>query len=126
MQLINFLVKSHTLNWASCHQRSPLLSSSVITDCHQGVMTGFNPFVIRSPLFCHQVQAVVIMANPLLSVRIPPTLDELLKQKEADSGKSRSDVTIEALQAYLNPPPPGDEVGQLKRRLAIVEQRLGL
>jgi hypothetical protein len=31
-----------------------------------------------------------------------------------------------ALQTYLNPPDPGDEVGQLKRRLAIVEQRLGL
>jgi hypothetical protein len=66
------------------------------------------------------------MANPLLSVRIPSTLDDLLKQKETDSGRSRSDLTLAALQAYLNPPEPGDEVGLLKRRLAIVEQRLGL
>jgi hypothetical protein len=95
-----------------CHQS--LSSEFVIRVCHQGAMTDFHCFVIRSPSFCHQIKLPVIMPNPLLSVRIPTPLDEMLKQKETDSGKSRSDLTVEALRAYLCPPSADDELGQLR------------
>jgi hypothetical protein len=36
----------------------------------------------------------------------------MLKQKETDSGMSRFNVTIEALQAYLCPPSMDDELGE--------------
>ena len=46
------------------------------------------------------------MPNPLLSVRIPPALDELLPQGRGE----RSRVTIEALYAYLQPSQPEQEI----------------
>jgi hypothetical protein len=34
-------------------------------------------------------------------------------------------MAIEALQVYLNPPEPGDELGLLKRRIKAIERKLG-
>lgn len=62
--------------------------------------------------------------NPLLSVRIPPDLEEQLQQYVASSGASRSEIAIAALTAYLMP--AHDELLDLKRRLAAVERRVGL
>lgn len=60
------------------------------------------------------------MANPLLSVRIPPELEDLLP---TDRGQ-RSRVTIEALKAYLQPSNPEDKLSALERRVAELERRL--
>lgn len=62
--------------------------------------------------------------NPLLSVRIPPDLEEQLQQYVASSGASRSEITIAALTAYLMN--STDELSNLKRRLAAVERRVRL
>ena len=60
------------------------------------------------------------MANPLLSVRIPVELDELLPK---DRGE-RSRFAIEALREKLIPQNTEDELAQLKQRVAAIEQRL--
>jgi hypothetical protein len=62
------------------------------------------------------------MANPLLSVRIPPDLEVLLP---SDRGQ-RSKVTIEALKAYLQPSNPEDKLSQLERRVTELERRLNI
>lgn len=64
--------------------------------------------------------------NPLLSVRLPSDLHERLEQKIEASGESKSDIAIAALMAYLMPPTPEDEVAQLKRRVEVLERRIGL
>ncbi|MEM0978752.1 MAG: hypothetical protein AAGH78_00625 [Cyanobacteria bacterium P01_H01_bin.58] len=61
------------------------------------------------------------MPSPLLSVRLPQELmDEIAS---AAIGGNKSQVVIDILTAYFNPAPE-DEVGQLRRRLEVVEQRL--
>ena len=59
--------------------------------------------------------------NPLLSVRIPPNLNQLIEQKCLATGESRSEVAISALTNYLQPASEDDELAQLKRRLQKVE-----
>lgn len=59
--------------------------------------------------------------NPLLSVRIPPELNELIEQQRQATGESRSDVAIAALTQYLKPPEPEDEISELKQRLQQIE-----
>ncbi|MGA7936137.1 MAG: ribbon-helix-helix domain-containing protein [Kovacikia sp.] len=56
--------------------------------------------------------------NPLLSVRIPPDLAELLDQKAAEMGSDRSKVTIIALESLLKPPNPQDELSAVKQQIA--------
>lgn len=60
------------------------------------------------------------MPNPLLSVRIPPALDELLPQGRGE----RSRVAIEALYAYLQPSQPEQEIAGLKRRMGDLERQM--
>ena len=60
--------------------------------------------------------------NPLLSVRIPHNLNELIEQKCLATGESRSEVAIAALTNYLQPANPEDELSQLKQRLQQVER----
>jgi metal-responsive CopG/Arc/MetJ family transcriptional regulator len=62
------------------------------------------------------------MPNPLLSVRIPLDLQTLLEQKEAEMGKSRSELAIAALQAYLMPTTEQSEIEGLKVRVAELER----
>ncbi|PSN08511.1 hypothetical protein C7271_21380 [filamentous cyanobacterium CCP5] len=59
--------------------------------------------------------------NPLLSVRIPVDLDQLITQLCTTTGQKRSDVAIAALTQYLLPPNPDDELSQLRQRLNHVE-----
>ena len=61
------------------------------------------------------------MASPLLSVRVPPELMDAIAAAATDGNKSQ--VVIDILNAHFNPAPE-DEVGQLRRRLELVEQRL--
>jgi len=61
------------------------------------------------------------MPNPLLSVRISPDLEQLLQQKESELGKTRSEITIEALQAYLKPPSAEDQLGRLEQQVKALQ-----
>ena len=69
--------------------------------------------------------AVITMStkkgNPLLSVRIPPDLNELLEAHMEMTGGTRSDVAIEALERFLRPASLDDELPHLKRRLQQLE-----
>jgi predicted transcriptional regulator len=66
------------------------------------------------------------MPNPLLSVRLSPELNDLLQQKESETGMSRSSLTIAALEAFLKPPSPEDELARLKMRVEALERQLSL
>ena len=55
--------------------------------------------------------------NPLLSVRIPLELDELLPKERGE----RSRIVREALRAYLCPPEPQDEMALIKNQLAQLQ-----
>ena len=59
------------------------------------------------------------MPNPLLSVRIPNDLEQLLPTNRGE----RSRTTIEALRAFLAPDPE-NELISIKRRLSDVEKQL--
>jgi len=58
--------------------------------------------------------------NPLLSVRIPLELDELLPKERGE----RSRIVKEALRAYLCPPEPQDEMALIKSQLAQLQRAL--
>jgi len=55
--------------------------------------------------------------NPLLSVRIPLELDELLPKERGE----RSRIVREALRAYLCPPEPQDESSVLKQQMQMLQ-----
>lgn len=61
------------------------------------------------------------MPSPLLSVRVPQALMDAIAAAATSGNKSQ--VVIDILSAHFNPAPE-DEVGQLRRRLELVEQRL--
>jgi hypothetical protein len=79
--------------------------------------------LIARSIGCHQftkiLVIIVIMPNPLLSVRIPPEIELLLP---TDRGE-RSRTTIEALRAFLAPDPE-NELISIKRRLSDIEKQL--
>lgn len=58
--------------------------------------------------------------NPLLSVRIPLELDELLPKERGE----RSRIVKEALKAYLCPPEPQDEMALIKSQLAQLQRAI--
>ena len=62
------------------------------------------------------------MPSPLLSVRVPQELMDAISAAAATNG-NKSQVVIDILSAHFNPAPE-DEVGQLRRRLELVEQKL--
>lgn len=59
------------------------------------------------------------MPNPLLSVRIPNDIEQLLPTNRGE----RSRTTIEALRAFLAPDPE-NELISINRRLSDVEKLL--
>jgi hypothetical protein len=61
------------------------------------------------------------MPSPLLSVRVPQELMDAIAAAATSGNKSQ--VVIDILNAHFNPVPE-DEVGQLRRRLELVEQQL--
>lgn len=72
------------------------------------------------------------MPNPFFSGRIPPDLDERIKQHIAETGESKTEVLINALATYLNypvirPAPATTSLGDeerfraLEKRVAILE-----
>lgn len=62
------------------------------------------------------------MASPLLSVRVPQDLMDAIAAAAATDG-NKSQVVIDILNAHFSPAPE-DELGQLRRRLELVERRL--
>jgi hypothetical protein len=61
------------------------------------------------------------MANPLLSVRIPPELAEKLPQERG----ARSRLVVQLLREKLLVGETTDEVAELRRRVEVLEQRVG-
>ena len=61
------------------------------------------------------------MPTPFLSVRVPHELMEAIAA--AANNGSKSQVVIDILTAHFSPAPE-DELGQLRRRLELVERRL--
>jgi metal-responsive CopG/Arc/MetJ family transcriptional regulator len=59
--------------------------------------------------------------NPLLSVRIPLELDELLPKERGE----RSRIVKAALRAYLCPPEPQDEISLLKQQMQTLQSAMG-
>ena len=58
--------------------------------------------------------------NPLLSVRLPQDLADLLDAKVEELGSDRSKVAILALKNLLQPPNPADELSAVKQQLATL------
>jgi hypothetical protein len=63
------------------------------------------------------------MANPLLSVRIPPQLDLLIEERIREEGGDRSKVAIAALTQFLVPNAE-DDVAQLRQRVQMLEMQM--
>jgi hypothetical protein len=61
------------------------------------------------------------MANPFIAVRITPELDAAIAKRMEETGKSKSDVVIEALKFYLGTMPCAMRLAAIEERLAIVE-----
>jgi hypothetical protein len=61
------------------------------------------------------------MANPFIAVRITPELDAAIAKRMEETGKSKSDVVIEALKFYLGTMPCALRLAAIEERLAIVE-----
>jgi hypothetical protein len=61
------------------------------------------------------------MANPFIAVRITPELDAAIAKRMEDTGKSKSDVVIEALKFYLGTMPCAMRLAAIEERLASVE-----
>ena len=57
------------------------------------------------------------MANPFIAVRITPELDAAIADRMQETGRSKSDVVIDALKTYLGILP-------CTQRLAAIEDRL--
>jgi metal-responsive CopG/Arc/MetJ family transcriptional regulator len=62
-----------------------------------------------------------IKGNPLLSVRLPADLNQLIDAQVATTGKSRSEIAIAALSAFLTPASSEDEIAQIKHRIQLLE-----
>jgi predicted transcriptional regulator len=62
--------------------------------------------------------------NPLLSVRIPPELDEAINAYAIKHQKSRSEVAIAALQSLVIPSEPQDEMAQIKSQVAALQEAI--
>jgi hypothetical protein len=62
--------------------------------------------------------------NPLLSVRVPQALNQLLESKAEAEGLDRSKVAIAALKAYLSPPEPQDEISLLKQQMMELQRAI--
>lgn len=61
------------------------------------------------------------MANPFIAVRITPELDAAIAKRMEETGKSKSDVVIEALKFYLGTMPCAMRLAAIEERLSIVE-----
>ncbi len=65
------------------------------------------------------------MPKPFLGVRISSELDEAIAARMRETGQSRSDIAIAALQCYLGTMPCHQRLERIERRLANLETRLG-
>lgn len=74
--------------------------------------------------------AVITMANPFLSGRIPPKLFMAIEDRMRLTGESRTDILITALSRYLEVPIAMDSVDNddwrrsVEERLAAIEAEL--
>lgn len=61
------------------------------------------------------------MANPFLGVRISPELDEAITARMHETGQSKTDIVISALETYLNMRPCYERLAEIEQRLANLE-----
>lgn len=61
------------------------------------------------------------MPNPFLGVRIPRELDEAIAARIRETGQSKSDLVIAALEAYLGMPSHQERFAQIERRVEALE-----
>ncbi|MGB3495604.1 MAG: hypothetical protein WBA57_22940 [Elainellaceae cyanobacterium] len=63
------------------------------------------------------------MANPFLGVRISPNLDQAIATRMEQTGQSRTDVVIAALESYLNMRPCHERLLSIEQKLTELEAR---
>jgi len=66
------------------------------------------------------------MPKPFLGVRISNELNEAIATRMRETGQSRSDIAIAALQCYLGTLPCHQRLESIEQRLAALEARLGV
>lgn len=64
------------------------------------------------------------MPNPFLGVRIPPELEQAIIDCMQQTGKSKSEIVIAALEAYLDMPSCHKRLTDVEQRLSEVESAL--
>lgn len=62
------------------------------------------------------------MANPFLGVRISPNLDQAIAARMEETGQSRTDVVIAALEMYLNMRPCHERLLAIEQKLTELEK----
>lgn len=65
------------------------------------------------------------MAKPFLGVRIPEELNRALLSHIRETGQTKSDIVIAALQAYLGLLPCHRRLEAIEQRLSDVETTIG-
>lgn len=64
------------------------------------------------------------MPNPFLGVRIPPELEQAIIDRMQQTGESKSEIVIAALETYLEMPSYHQRLTELEQRLSEVESAL--
>lgn len=62
------------------------------------------------------------MANPFLGVRISPDLDEAIAVRMKETGQSKTDIVIAALEVYLGMRPCHERLLAIEQKLAELEE----
>ncbi len=62
------------------------------------------------------------MANPFLGIRISPNLDQAIATRMEETGQSKTDVVIAALEVYLNMKPCHERLVAIEQKLAEIEK----
>lgn len=66
------------------------------------------------------------MPKPFLGVRISNELNEAIAIRMQETGQSRSDIAIAALQCYLGMTPCHERLKSIEQRLAVLEGQLAV
>ncbi|PSO50417.1 MAG: hypothetical protein BRC33_02960 [Cyanobacteria bacterium SW_9_44_58] len=64
------------------------------------------------------------MPNPFLGVRIPPEIEQAIIDRMKQTGQSKSEIVIAALETYLDMPSCHQRLTEVEQRLSEVESAL--
>ncbi|MEB3356506.1 MAG: hypothetical protein VKK04_07245 [Synechococcales bacterium] len=62
------------------------------------------------------------MANPFIGARISPELEDAIAARMRETGQSKSEVVIAALETYLGMRPCYERLAAIEERLAHLEK----